>query len=157
MKLASRLRLLIMIAVLALSVAIVAAQDEAVLVIGHAESTDSLDPARGYTQTTGIINRATYNTLVTFPDEDASDILPMLATDWTIDEDGTQYTFTLRDGVTFVSGNPLTAADVAAGIGADLDVDSALARVRRGAHASASSVCARASSTSPGPTPSAAW
>ena len=112
MKLASRLRLLIMIAVLALSVAFVAAQDEAVLVIGHAESTDSLDPARGYTQTTGIINRATYNTLVTFPDEDASDILPMLATDWTINEDGTQYTFTLRDDVTFVSGNPLTAADV---------------------------------------------
>ena len=34
------------------------AQDENVLVIGHVESTDSLDPARGYTQTTGIINKA---------------------------------------------------------------------------------------------------
>lgn len=90
----------------------VAAQEEKVLVIGHAESTDSLDPARGFTQTTGIINRATYNTLVTFPDEDASEILPMLATAWEISEDGKSYTFTLRDDVTFVSGNALTAADV---------------------------------------------
>ncbi|MCB9461780.1 MAG: ABC transporter substrate-binding protein [Anaerolineaceae bacterium] len=112
MKLARRLRLLIMIAVFVVSVAMVAAQDEAVLVIGHAESTDSLDPARGYTQTTGIVNRAAYETLVTFPDQDASEILPLLATDWTISEDGTEYTFTLRDGVTFASGNSLTADDV---------------------------------------------
>lgn len=88
------------------------AQDETVLVIGHVESTDSLDPARGYTQTTGIINRVTYDTLVTFPDEDASAILPMLATEWTVSDDGLSYTFTLRDDVTFVSGNSLTAEDV---------------------------------------------
>jgi len=91
---------------------VVQAQEERVLVIGHAESTDSLDPARGFTQTTGIINRATYDTLVTFPDEDASEILPWLATEWQVSEDGLSYTFTLREGVTFVSGNPVTAEDV---------------------------------------------
>jgi len=88
------------------------AQDEQVLVIGHAEITDSYDPANGFTQTTGIVNRATYQTLVTFPDADASEILPLLATDWTISEDGTQYTFNLREGVTFSNGDPLTADDV---------------------------------------------
>ena len=88
------------------------AQDEKVLVIGHAESTDSLDPARGYTQTTGFVLRATYQTLVTFPDADASEIIPDLATEWSVSEDGLTYTFTLRNDVVFSSGNPLTAADV---------------------------------------------
>ncbi len=108
-----RLAIVLAVATLALlSLAGVSAQEERVLVIGHAESTDSLDPARGFTQTTGIINRATYDTLVTFPDEDASEILPWLATDWTVSEDGLSYTFTLREGVTFASGNPVTAEDV---------------------------------------------
>lgn len=90
---------------------IAAAQDEQVLVIGHSESTDSLDPARGYTQTTGVVLRATYSTLVTFPDADASSIEPMLASEWDVSEDGLTYTFTLRDA-TFSSGNPVTANDV---------------------------------------------
>lgn len=89
-----------------------AAQDETLLVIGHAESTDSYDPAKGYTQTTGFILKATYETLVTFPDDNASEILPELADSWVVSEDGLSYTFTLREGATFSSGNPVTAADV---------------------------------------------
>ena len=56
MKLLRFLAILLAIAMLATSFA--SAQEERVLVIGHAESTDSLDPARGYTQTTGVIHRA---------------------------------------------------------------------------------------------------
>lgn len=89
-----------------------AAQDEKVLVIGHAEQTDSYDPAHGYTPTTGMVHRATYDTLVTFPDGDASEILPSLATDWTVSEDGTVYTFTLGDEAVFTNGDPVTAEDV---------------------------------------------
>ncbi len=88
------------------------AQDELVLVVGHAESTDSLDPARGYTQTTGIVNKLTYQNLVTFPDADASEIIPQLATDWTISEDGLTYTFNLAEGVVFSNGEAFTASDV---------------------------------------------
>jgi peptide/nickel transport system substrate-binding protein len=88
------------------------AQDEKVLVIGHAEATDYYDPARGYNQTTGIVLKATYETLVTFPDTDASTIEPLLATAWEVSDDGLTYTFTLRDGVKFASGNPVTADDV---------------------------------------------
>jgi peptide/nickel transport system substrate-binding protein len=88
------------------------AQDEAVLVIGHAEATDSLDPARGYNQTTGIINQVTYDTLVTFPDDSAGSIEPRLAAEWTVSEDGLTYTFMLREGVSFANGDALTAADV---------------------------------------------
>lgn len=88
------------------------AQDETILVVGHAESTDSLDPARGFTGTTGIVNKATYETLVTFPDEDASSIQPLLATDWSVSDDGLVYTFNLRDDVVFNDGSPMTASDV---------------------------------------------
>ncbi len=94
-----------------LSVGVTQAQDQKVLVVGHAESTDSLDPARGYTQTTGIVNQVDYDTLVTFPKDSAATIEPRLATDWTISSDGLTYTFTLRDAK-FASGNPITADDV---------------------------------------------
>jgi peptide/nickel transport system substrate-binding protein len=107
-----KLLVLVLALVTLLSLGLAQAQDETVLIIGHAEATDSLDPARGYTQTTGIVNKATYETLVTFPDADASAIEPLLATEWTVSDDGLSYTFTLREGVTFVSGNSVTAADV---------------------------------------------
>ncbi len=108
-----RFTLVLLLLAALLSVSAVFAQDEEqVLVVGHAESTDSLDPARGYTQTTGIINRVTYDTLVTFPDADASAIVPLLATDWTVSEDGLTYTFNLNPAAVFANGDPVTADDV---------------------------------------------
>jgi peptide/nickel transport system substrate-binding protein len=108
-----RLPILLLVGLLLLSLSLTAAaQDERVLVIGHAEATDSLDPARGYTQTTSVIHAAVYETLVTFPTDSAAEILPDLATSWEISEDGTIYTFTLREGATFWNGDPVTAEDV---------------------------------------------
>ncbi|TDN88484.1 ABC transporter substrate-binding protein [Microbacterium sp. BK668] len=40
------------------------------------------------------------------------DIVPALASDWEVSEDGLTYTFTLREGVTFHDGQPLTPEDV---------------------------------------------
>jgi peptide/nickel transport system substrate-binding protein len=102
----------LLLVLLALVSGLTVAQEERVLVVGHAEGTDSLDPHRGYTQTTSVVLRATYETLVTFPDDSAADILPMLATDWTISEDGTSYTFTLNPDAVFADGDPVTAEDV---------------------------------------------
>ncbi len=107
-----RFLLLIVILLFGVGVFGLSAQEERVLVVGHAESTDSLDPAHGYTQTTGIINRVTYETLVTFPDADASAIVPLLATDWTVSEDGLSYMFNLNTAATFANGDPVTADDV---------------------------------------------
>ena len=90
----------------------VAAQDEKVIVIGHTEVAEAYDPAYGFSPTAGIVDKATYHTLVTFPDGDASSIEPLLASDWSISDDGLTYTFTLRDDVTFANGDPLTAEDV---------------------------------------------
>ena len=88
------------------------AGEETVLVIGHSEVTESYDLAHAYNPTSGIVHRATYDTLVTFPDADTKSIEPNLATSWTVSDDATVYTFTLRDDVTFANGDPLTAGDV---------------------------------------------
>jgi peptide/nickel transport system substrate-binding protein len=88
------------------------AAEERVLVIGHSEVTESYDLAHAYNPTSGIVHRATYDTLVTFPPADASSIEPNLATSWEISEDGLTYTFELREDVTFANGDPLTADDV---------------------------------------------
>ena len=88
------------------------AQEEKVLLIGHAEITESYDLAHAFNPTSGIVHQVTYDTLVTFPAGDASSIEPNLATSWEVSEDGTVYTFTLRDDVTFANGDPLTADDV---------------------------------------------
>jgi len=91
---------------------IAAAQAERTLVIGHAEIAEAYDPAHAFNPTSSMVNRVAYDTLVTFPDGDASEILPLLATSWAISDDGLTYTFTLREGVSFSNGEPLTADDV---------------------------------------------
>ena len=88
------------------------AQDEKVLVIGHTETTDSYDPANGFTGTSHIVNHVAYDQLVTFPDEDASQILPRLADSWEISEDGMTYTFSIDPDAVFANGDDVTAEDV---------------------------------------------
>lgn len=39
-------------------------------------------------------------------------VLPSLAKDWEVSEDGCEYTFHLKEGVTFSNGSPLTSSDV---------------------------------------------
>jgi peptide/nickel transport system substrate-binding protein len=44
--------------------------------------------------------------------QDGTEVEPWLASDYTISDDKLTYTITLRDGVTFSNGDPVTAADV---------------------------------------------
>jgi peptide/nickel transport system substrate-binding protein len=39
-------------------------------------------------------------------------LVPDLAENWTVSEDGLTYSFALRDGLTFHNGDPLKAADI---------------------------------------------
>ncbi len=70
----------------------------------------TIDPARGtdYTQVMAMVNL--YDPLA-FPNE-AGEIEPHVAEDWTISDDNLTYTFTLREDIQFHSGNQLTADDV---------------------------------------------
>ena len=57
-----------------------------------------------------------FNNLVLFdqhvPQNRVETIVPDLATSWNSNEDGTELTFTLRDGIKWHDGEPFTAADV---------------------------------------------
>lgn len=73
--------------------------------------TPVVDPARGlYTSSAQALPNI-YDTLV-FPVENSEEVKPWLAESWEISEDGTQYTFKLREDVKFHNGDSLTASDV---------------------------------------------
>ncbi len=66
----------------------------------------------GYTRGPGyIFSSYIFDTLV-WKDKDGN-FIPWLATDWTMSNDGLNWTFILRDDVLWSDGQPLTAADVA--------------------------------------------
>jgi len=70
----------------------------------------TIDPAKGtdYTQTMALLNM--YDGLV-FPNADG-DLVPHLATDWSVSDDNLTYTFQIREDATFHSGNSVRAEDV---------------------------------------------
>src|SRR3989442_10779797 len=72
-----------------------------------------LDPGAALEGTTPLIARQVFDTLVIWR-EGSTDIEPGLATRWTASRDGLVWSFTLREGVRFHDGTPLTAAEVAA-------------------------------------------
>ncbi len=72
-----------------------------------------LDPARAFSDTYLLGGKAMYDQLTEMDKEVAGQINPLLAEKWEVSADGLTYTFTLRKGVKFASGNELTAKDVA--------------------------------------------
>ncbi|MEM6610297.1 MAG: ABC transporter substrate-binding protein [Pseudomonadota bacterium] len=68
-----------------------------------------LDPAKASDYADSVLMFNTYDTLV-MPAQGAPGHVPHLATAW--EAEGSTFTFTLRDDVSFHSGNPMTAADV---------------------------------------------
>jgi peptide/nickel transport system substrate-binding protein len=70
------------------------------------------DVHRTYEFTSQILDNAAYDTLVTIEAPDFTKIIPKLAEKWEVSKDGLSYTFTLRAGAKFTSGNPVTAQDV---------------------------------------------
>jgi peptide/nickel transport system substrate-binding protein len=107
-------KLLIALVLIVLSVVPALAQSEpsGELVISLANDPTSLYMPRGADITAGNAADPLYDTLVEY---DASgSIVPELAERWEISEDGTTYTFFLREGVTFHNGEPFTAEAVVA-------------------------------------------
>src|SRR3954469_3223234 len=72
----------------------------------------SLDPAEAY-EFSGLEAVAQfYDRLITYPADNVADIKGLVAESWQISDDGLIFTFKIRDGIKFHSGNPLTAKDV---------------------------------------------
>ncbi len=85
----------------------------ATLVIGiDISDTITLDPVKQAQYTAPMTLAATYDPLVTLTPGDYIEPKPALATAWARTPDGRGWRFTLREGVKFASGAPVTAEDV---------------------------------------------
>ena len=73
----------------------------------------TLDPGEAFEISTGEITGNTYDMLVRLDLNDTSKVVGDLAESWTVSDDGLTYTFKLKPGLNFASGNPITAEDVA--------------------------------------------
>ncbi|MDQ7905129.1 ABC transporter substrate-binding protein [Phytohabitans sp. ZYX-F-186] len=78
------------------------------LKIGVAGDPGCLDPQQNGNASSINISRQVVDSLTDL-DPQTGATAPWLATSWTVNPDATQFTFTLRDGVTFSDGSPLTA------------------------------------------------
>jgi peptide/nickel transport system substrate-binding protein len=103
----------ISLAVSVTSFAAVAETPANMLVIANRiDDITTLDPAQSFEFAGSDVIRNVYGKLVNFDPLDLkAGYQPDLAESWTVSEDGKTITFTIRDGVMFHSGNPVTAAD----------------------------------------------
>lgn len=73
----------------------------------------TLDPGEAFEISTAEVTANTYSKLVALDPADTSKIVSDIAESWDVSEDGLTYTFKLKPNLTFASGNPITAEDVA--------------------------------------------
>ena len=82
-----------------------------VLIVGQIAEPKALDPAAVTAVNDFRILMNVYDGLVQYKDG-TLEVEPALATSWQISDDGTEYTFSLRDGVTFHDGSAFDAEAV---------------------------------------------
>jgi peptide/nickel transport system substrate-binding protein len=73
----------------------------------------SMDPGEAFEFSTAEVTGNSYSMLVRLDMSDTSKVTGDLAESWTVSDDGLTYTFKLKPGLKFASGNPITAEDVA--------------------------------------------
>jgi peptide/nickel transport system substrate-binding protein len=107
--------------------------DHSALVFGLTQEISSVDPHEDTDAATRSVLFNVFEGLVK-PTTDG-EVEPAVAQDYTVSDDMTEYTFTLRDGITFHDGNPVTAEDVkyslerSAGIDGDQSALSAISDI----------------------------
>lgn len=84
--------------------------EDSTVVVGIQQDLDSLDPHMADAAGTSEVLFNIFEGLVK-PDKNGN-LVPAVASEYKISEDGMTYTFTLRDGVTFHNGEPVTIDDV---------------------------------------------
>jgi len=71
----------------------------------------TMDPAEAFELSAGEVMGNIYDRLVRLDVNDPSKLVGDVAKSWTVSADGKTYTFELRPGLKFASGNPLTAEE----------------------------------------------
>ncbi len=73
----------------------------------------TMDPGEAFEISAGEVMGNTYDRLLRYDVNDPSKLVADIAQSWSVSPDDKTYTFTLKPGLKFASGNPLTAEDVA--------------------------------------------
>ena len=89
-------------------------------------SSGHMDPQTSQLDVSAMVQRVVLDSLV--HQEDDGTFSPWLATDWTVSEDATTYTFELREDVTFHDGEPFDAEAVKANFDRIADPETASAQ-----------------------------
>ncbi len=71
---------------------------------------DSFDPQEANVMETSLVDNQIYDYL--YREDLSGNFSPSLASGYEVDDTGTVYTFTLRDGIKFADGSPIKASDV---------------------------------------------
>ncbi|MGQ0570640.1 MAG: ABC transporter substrate-binding protein, partial [Armatimonadota bacterium] len=103
--------LVVLALALFLPMGIPAATPRDTIILGTTDKITTLDPANSYDYWTWQVFWNTTEALVAFK-PGTTEIVPSLATSWTVSGSGTVYTLKLRRGVTFTDGAPFNARAV---------------------------------------------
>lgn len=99
--------------VFALPASLVAATPKDTLVIAAAfDDIITMDPGESFEISAGEIMGNSYDRLLRYDVNDPSKLMADLARTWSVSGDGKTYSFELKPGLKFASGNPLGAEDV---------------------------------------------
>lgn len=83
----------------------------------------SIDPHEAFEFSGLDLTNNLYDTLIELDPTRPGELVPGLAESWSVSEDGLTYTFKIKSGITFSSGNPLTAEDVAGSLRRVVKID----------------------------------
>jgi len=104
----------VVVAMTLLSQSVLAATPKDSLVVGwQFDDMITLDSAEVFEFSGSELMGNTYDRLINYDPNDVSKIFGMAAESWTISEDGKTFTFKMRKGIKFASGNEMTAEDAA--------------------------------------------
>jgi peptide/nickel transport system substrate-binding protein len=97
----------------ALPVALAATPKDTLVLALAFDDIITMDPAEAFEISTGEVMGNAYDRLIRFDVGDPSKLYGDVAKSWTVSTDGKTFSFELKPGLKFASGNPLTAQDVA--------------------------------------------
>jgi len=73
----------------------------------------SIDPHEAFEFSGTDLNNNVYDTMIELDPAKPGELVPGLAESWAVSDDGMTYTLKMKSGITFSSGNPVTAEDAA--------------------------------------------
>ena len=93
------------------------------VIIGESHNFRGMDPAQMISSQESSLGNTIYEGLTAYNKDNPGQPLPALAQSWKVNDDATQWTFSIRKGVKFTTGNEMTAEDVVYSLKRGMEID----------------------------------